>query len=92
MRTEGIGPLPLLFANKKICKEVTSLVYSKLDNVSIGGYLVRHPDEDANVRWSVAYSLLSRQPSLLKYTRKVKIFMPTVSQLTSISASPIIQR
>jgi len=80
MHTNGIGPLPLLFVNKQIYKEVSSLVYSMLDSVSIGGYLIQRPDEDPNIRWSVAYSILKKQPSLLKYTKKVTIHMPTVSQ------------
>jgi hypothetical protein len=83
MRTDGIGPLPLLFVNKQIYTEVSSLVYSMLDSVSIGGYLIQRPDEDPNIRWEVAYSLLRKQPSLLKYTKKVKIFMPTVSHKKS---------
>jgi hypothetical protein len=91
MRTDGIGPLPLLFVNKQIYKEVSSLVYSMLESVSIGGYLIQRPDEDPNVRWSVAYTLLRNQPSLLKYTKKVNIFMPTVSQSRSLSKSSSLQ-
>lgn len=80
MRTDGINPLPLLFVNKQIYEEVTSLVYSKLENVTFGGYPVQRPDEDPNIRWAVAYSLMSHHPTLLQFTGKVKVHLPTVSE------------
>lgn len=79
MRTNGIGPLPLLFANKQIYGELSSLAFSRLDIVSIGGYQVQRQDEDPNIRWAVGYSLLNRQPSILKFSKKVKIELPRVS-------------
>jgi hypothetical protein len=90
MRVNGIGPLPLLFVNKQIYQEISSLVFSKLETVSIGGYLIQRPHEDPNIRWAVAYSLLNRQPSLLKFTRKIEIHLPTVS--LSIIRLPLLFR
>lgn len=86
MRTNGIGPLPLLFVSKGIFRDLSSLIYSEVDCVSIGGYPVQSPDEDPSIRWSVVYPLLSKQPSLRKFTRSVKIRMPMVSALVTIQS------
>ena len=88
MCTNGIGPLPLLFANKQIYGEVSSLVFSQVDSVSIGGYMVQRQDEDPNIRWAVGYSLLNRRPSLL-FSKKFKIRLPRVSY--SIYVCPALQ-
>ncbi|KAF4629949.1 hypothetical protein G7Y89_g8192 [Cudoniella acicularis] len=76
MRTEGLGPLPLLFVNKQIYKELSYLIYSNLDQVSIGGYPLNFPNENPNHRWALVYSRLEKLPGVLKRTRKVKVSMP----------------
>jgi hypothetical protein len=76
MRTEGIGPLPLLFVNRQIHKELSSLVYSKVEEISIGGYFLQFRNEDPSPRWDVAYSLLKQHPDLQKFTKNVKIILP----------------
>jgi len=60
----GVAPLSLLFLNKKFYNEVSSLVYSRIDEVSIGGYLLQYQQEDPSVRWSKAYDLLEKVPLL----------------------------
>ena len=77
-RMNGIGPLPLLFVNKKTYNELSSLVYATISEVSIGGYIIQYPDEDPNVRWNVAYSLIKQRPNILAYVKKVKVSLPYV--------------
>jgi hypothetical protein len=76
IRTEGIGSLPLLFVNKQTYNEVSSLVYSKVEEVSIGPYGLQYNDEDPNVRWAYAYALLKKRPHLQRLTKNVKIYLP----------------
>ncbi|KAG9238492.1 hypothetical protein BJ875DRAFT_40312 [Amylocarpus encephaloides] len=76
MRLAGLGPLSLLFTNKQIHSELLSLVYSQVDQVVIGGYIIQHPDEDPNARWQIAYSMLDKQPLIMKLAESVKIHMP----------------
>lgn len=80
MRVEGLAALPLLFANKQVYSELSFLVFSKLDRVSIGGYPLQYPDENPDIRWKLAYSHLEKQPGLLKFTRNVTVSMPCMRE------------
>jgi hypothetical protein len=74
----GIGLLPLLFVNKKTYYELSSLVYARISQASIGGYIIQYRDEDPNVRWKVAYSLIQQRPNILAYVKNVKVSLPYV--------------
>lgn len=65
LRVTGVGPLPILFLNKKLHGEVSSLVYSTVNEVSIGGYILQYPQEDPTTRWRIAYDLLEKVPHIL---------------------------
>jgi hypothetical protein len=65
LRITGAGPLPILFLNKKLHDEVSSLVYSRVNEVSIGGYVLQYPQEDPTGRWKIAYDLLEKVPHIL---------------------------
>jgi hypothetical protein len=77
-RMNGIGPLPLLFVNKKTHSELSSLVYSMISQVSIGGYIMQYRDEDPNIRWNVAHSLIQQRPNIPAYVKRVKVSLPYV--------------
>jgi hypothetical protein len=74
----GIGPLPLLFVNKKTYYELSSLVYAMISHVSIGGYIIQYRDEDPNVRWNVAHSLIQKRPNIAAFVKNVKVSLPYV--------------
>lgn len=76
IKTLGIGPLPLLFVNKQIHDEVSSLVDSKVEEVIIGPYGLQYADEDPNVRWELAYAYLKNRPHLRKHAKNIKVFLP----------------
>lgn len=76
LRFEGIGSLPLLFVNKQIFDEVSSLLHSKVEEVTIGPYGIQYSNEDANIRWAYAYALLRRHPYLLKHTKNISVYLP----------------
>ena len=78
LRMNGIGPLPLLFVNKRTHNELSSLVYAMVSQVSIGGYIIQYRDEDPNVRWNVAHSLIQQRPNILAYVKNVKVSLPYV--------------
>ncbi|CZR63326.1 uncharacterized protein PAC_13223 [Phialocephala subalpina] len=76
LKMNGIGALPLLFVNKQLYKEVQSFVDSMVDEVSIGGYILQYPNEDPNLRWALAYSLLDKRPNILSFVKNIKINLP----------------
>jgi hypothetical protein len=80
LRLEGIGALPILFVNKQVHKEVLSLLYSMIQNVSIGGYVLQYPGEDPGPRWECAYTLLKGRPDLLQFVPQVTVMLPYVRE------------
>ncbi len=78
MCLDGLGRLPLLFTNKQIYNELSTLIYSSACQVFIGGYILQHPDEDPSFRWSCAFLRLEEHPIIQKFTRSVKITLPHI--------------
>jgi len=76
IKTVGIKRLPLLFTNKQIYQELSSLVDSMVSTLTIGPYGVQFANEDPNVRWDMAYQLLERRPYLRQNVKKIKVFLP----------------
>jgi len=80
IRTRGLGSLPLLFASRKIYAEISSLIYARARDLCVGGYILEHPGEDPSGRWKESYSLLQKQPGLLKFTRSILIQLPSIRE------------
>jgi len=80
MRMNDIGSIPLLFVNKQVYEELSSLIYSRVDSVCIGGYILQYRNEDPSARWNCAYSLVRKQPNLQKFTREVTIRLPSARE------------
>jgi hypothetical protein len=76
IRMKGIGSIPLLFVCKQIYEELSGLIYSAVDKICIGGYILQHRAEDPSLRWKYAYSLLKKLPNLQNFTRDVKVRLP----------------
>lgn len=77
LRLEGFPPLPLLFVNKLIYNELSGLIYSRVDKVTIGGLILQYRSEDPNVRWRSAYALLKKKPDVLKFAKNITIKLPS---------------
>lgn len=76
MRMSGIGPLSLLFVNKRINHDIGSLIYSKVDNLRLGGYILQHPNEDPNLKWQLLHPLLMN-PHISRFTKNIKLKLPS---------------
>jgi hypothetical protein len=76
MRIDGIGPLALLFVNKQIYNELASLVYCRVENLRIGGYIMQHPNDDPTLRFQPLYPLLLN-PYICRFTRSIKLKLPS---------------
>ena len=79
MRMSGIGTLPLLFVSKGINTELASLVYSQVDKLRIGGYILERPNENpASPRssWNQIYPLLLNQ-HIRQFTKSIKLKLPS---------------
>ena len=76
VRVNGIGPLGLLFVNKRIHGELLSTIYSQSGTIQLGGYILQHPDDSLS-RWKLIYPLLTH-PYMLRYMTTVKIKLPTI--------------
>lgn len=65
----GIGALPLLFTNKQIHQELSSLLYSSAhcSSLSLGGYILQFRNEDPTPRYQALYERLRTRliPNLL---------------------------
>jgi len=72
--------LPLLFTNKQIYNEISTLIYSRIDNITIGGYIMQYPAEDLTSLWDNLYTALEILPGLLKYTKTVTVKLPSVRE------------
>jgi hypothetical protein len=94
IRFTGLASLPLLSVNKKVYAELSSLIYAKVGDVSVGGYILEHPSEDPSSRWKGAHSLLQKQPGLLKFMKSISIRLPSmrgeleVGRLRSLGLTP----
>jgi hypothetical protein len=80
IRLEGVGCLQILFISKQIHREVSSLLYSRADNLTLGGYMLQYRDEDPSRRWKATYDMLERRLGLLSTVRNVTIRMPSASE------------
>jgi hypothetical protein len=80
LRLEGIGALPCLFTNKQIYREISSLLHSMVQNVSIGGYVLQCPGEDPSVRWECAYSLMRNRADILQFVKRVTVMLPCIRE------------
>lgn len=80
LRLEGIGSLPFLFASKQTLKEISTLLYSLIPNISIGGYILQYPGEDPSSRWEHAYALLRAKPDLLPFVKSVTVMLPYIRE------------
>ena len=76
LKLSNIGPLPLLFTNKQIFAEVSSLLYGRVEHVSIDEQVGVWLDDDASSRWEFAYSLLQGRADLMKVVKSVEITLP----------------
>lgn len=76
VRVVGIKSLPLLFVNRQISVEVTSLIDSMVSKVTIGPHGIQFANEDPNVRWDMAYQVLRNRPYLMKSIRTVEVTLP----------------
>ena len=73
----GIDPLPLMFVNKRTLHELASVVYSRVEVLRIGGYILQSPKDDPTLRWNLIHPLL-RNPYISRLMRSVKITLPTI--------------
>jgi len=76
LKFSNIEPLPLLFTNKQIFAEVSSLLYSRVEHVSIDEQVAVWLDDDASSRWEFAYSLLEGRAHVMKVAKSVEIALP----------------
>jgi hypothetical protein len=74
-RMTGIGPMGLLFVNKCIYEELSSIIYSQIDTLRIGGYILQHP-EDQLLQWELLYPALM-SPYTVRYMKNVKVKLPS---------------
>jgi hypothetical protein len=76
LKLSNIGPLPLLFTNKQIFTEVYSLIYARVEHVSLGPGISQYLDDDPEERWKFAYSLVDQQPYVQKMAKTIEITLP----------------
>ena len=79
MRISGIGPLGLLFVNKHVLAELGSLIYSKIDDVRIGGYILQYRDDDPRIPFGRLYPLLLNR-QICQFTRCVSLKLPSTRE------------
>jgi len=75
MQIGGIGPLPLLFTNKKIHDEVVSLVYSGLKTIAINGYFLKFHQSSTSFLPSSYPAIWPHHPHVQNFARSVSITM-----------------
>lgn len=75
IRMAGIGPVGLLFVNKRIHDELLSIIYSQVGTLRIGGYILQHPD-DPLLRWELIHPFLTN-PYMLQYMTNIKLKLPS---------------
>lgn len=80
MQFNGIGYLPVLFVNKQIYNEVSTLLYWQAESLTLGGYTLQYRDENPGGRWRAMFSALERRPGLLTSVREVTIKLPSTRE------------
>lgn len=78
IKMNGIGSLPLIFVNKIIFNELSLVLYSKVSELTLGGYMVQFRGEDPSLRWKQIYPLLENRPGLQHFANNVKVTLPCV--------------
>jgi hypothetical protein len=76
LKLSSIGPLPLLFLNKQTFTEVCSLIYARVEHVSLGPGISQYLDDDVEERWKFAYRLVEKRPYIMKMAKSIEITLP----------------
>lgn len=77
IRIKKIGLLQILLVNKQIHGEVSTLLYSHAEDLTVGGYILQFRDEDPTMRWKTMFQMLERRPGLLQSVKNLTIRMPS---------------
>jgi hypothetical protein len=79
IRMSGIGSLPLIWVNKRTNYELASLVYSKVESVRIGGYILRHPNENPTLIFNQINATLMN-PHIRQFAQNIKLKLPSTRE------------
>jgi hypothetical protein len=80
VRFADIDPLPILFTSRQVYHEVSTLLYSRVDTLTLGGYVLQNRDENPTVRWQSMFEALERRPGLVNAVRGVTVRLPSARE------------
>ena len=69
----GIKPIPLLFANRQVYEELSSVIYSNMGTIRLRVYRFEHRNKLPTYRCT--YESLNRWPNIRTYARHLKIII-----------------